>query len=89
MTRTQCIFKPTCLSKVITTTLLPDNMVVDLSGRDVVVTSQRHTQITFIVSEVQIGFGTVVANEHFTMSTTQLILVRDIKRGSREVGNEL
>lgn len=58
---------PTRLSKVITPTLLVDHMRVDLAGRDVIVLRQRDSEITFIVSQVEIDFSTVIQNITFSM----------------------
>lgn len=55
------------LSEVISTTLLGDDMVVDLAGGDIVVTAKSNAKIALIVSKIQICFCTVVANEHFTV----------------------
>ena len=56
------------LSKVISTALLGDDMVVDLAGSDIVVTAKSNAEIAFIVSKIQICFCTIIANEHFTVS---------------------
>jgi hypothetical protein len=62
-----------CLSKIISTTFLGNDMVIDLASGDVVVTSKGNAQITFVVAKVQICFRAVVADEHFTVSSIVLI----------------
>ena len=50
----------TCLPKVIAATLLVNDMLVDLAGRDVVIPSECHSEVAFIIPEIQIGLTPVV-----------------------------
>lgn len=50
----------TCLPKVIAATLLVNDMLVDLASRDVVILSEGHSKVAFVIPEIQIGFTPVV-----------------------------
>jgi hypothetical protein len=62
-----------CASEVIATSLLLDNMLVDLAGCDVVLASERNVEITLVVSEVEVYFSAIVKDEHFTVPV-QIVL---------------
>lgn len=50
----------TCLPKVIAATLLINDMLVDLASRDVVILSEGHSKVAFVIPEIQIGLTPVV-----------------------------
>jgi hypothetical protein len=50
-------------SQVVTSTLLLDDVLVDLSGGDVVLAGESDVQVTFIVTQIQIDLATVVEDK--------------------------
>lgn len=61
-----------CVTKVVASSLLLDDMLVDLACRDVVVSSQGDVQVSLVVAQVQVDFTTIVKNEAFAMSVMSL-----------------
>lgn len=61
-----------CVTKVVASSLLLDDMLVDFACRDVVVSSQGDVQVSLVVAQVQVDFTTIVKNEAFTMSVVML-----------------
>ena len=54
-------------AEVLTAAFLRDDVGVDASRRDVVRLRQGAIEKTFVVSEIEIGFGTVIGDEHLTV----------------------
>ncbi len=50
-------------SEVVAATLLLDNVLVNLSGGDVVLAGKGDVQVTLVVSEIKIDFSAVVEDE--------------------------
>jgi len=67
-------------SKVVATSFTIDDILVDLAGRDVVVSSQSHVKEPLIVAEVKIHLSTVVQDKHFPCMTSQHLHVYKIKK---------
>lgn len=60
-------------TKVIAAPLLLNDMLVDLAGCDVILTSESNVQVALVVSEVEINFSTVIENKDFTMPVNNLL----------------
>lgn len=43
-------------------------MLVDLSGGDVVIASERDVEVSFVVSKIQIHLSTIVEDKHLSVS---------------------
>src|SRR5207237_5743521 len=54
-------------AKVVAPPLLLNDGVVDLTGSAVIKTAGGVLNEPLVMAQVQIGFGTIVRNEHFTM----------------------
>src|SRR6185369_650824 len=54
-------------AQVVAAALLADDAFVDLSGREVVALAHLHVDETFVVPEVEVGFGAVLGDEHLAM----------------------
>ena len=55
------------LTEVVTTTLLLDDLSVDLASRDIIVARQRDIQVALIVSQIQVDLATIVQHKHLTV----------------------
>lgn len=55
-------------AEVVTSSLLLNDMLIDLAGRDVVLARERDVQVAFVVAEIEINFAAVVENEDFAVS---------------------
>ena len=55
------------LPKVISTTLALDDVLVDLTGCDVVLAGESDVKISLVVPEVEVDFTAVIEDEAFSM----------------------
>ena len=55
------------MSKVITASFFEDDMLIDLSSRNVVVAGQCDVEVALVVSKIQIDFSTVIEDKAFTV----------------------
>jgi hypothetical protein len=55
------------LAEVVATALLLEHALVDLAGGEVVGAAHARRDESFVVAQVQVGFGAVVGDEHFAM----------------------
>jgi hypothetical protein len=51
------------LSQVISSSLFLDDLLVDLASGNVAVTAQLDTEVSLVVSEIEIGLSSIVKNE--------------------------
>lgn len=57
-------------SKIVTTTLTLDYVLVDLSCRDIVLASKCDVEIALVVAKVEVDFTAIVEDENFTVPMT-------------------
>jgi hypothetical protein len=55
------------LAQVIATALFLEHALVDLAGGEVVGAAHARVDEALVVAEVQVGFGTVIGDEHFAV----------------------
>lgn len=56
-------------------------MLVDLSGRDVVLARERDVEVSFIVSQIQIHLTTIIEDEHLSVSARRLVRATFLQHG--------
>src|SRR5215813_714702 len=54
-------------AKIIATTLAGDHRVVNLASSEAILAAHGSGDVTFIVTEVEVGFGAVIGDEHLAM----------------------
>src|SRR6266540_5446060 len=54
-------------AQIVAAALLADHALVDLAGREVVAPAHLHVDEPFVVTEIEIGFGTVLGDEHLAV----------------------
>ena len=54
-------------SKIVATALSFEDLGIDLTGREVVVSSKVEIEEALVIAEVKINFATIVQNEDFTV----------------------
>ena len=54
-------------AQIVATPLLLDDRIVDTTGSDVRLSGEVFVYKSFIVAQVEIGFGTIVGDEYFAM----------------------
>lgn len=59
-------------AQVVTSPLFLYHMLIDLASRDVIVSSQGNVQVSFVVSEVEVDFTTVVEDKALAVPVKQL-----------------
>ena len=57
-------------SEVVAASFAADDVLVDLAGRDVVVSLQRHVEESLVVAEVKVYLSAIVQHEYLTCVCT-------------------
>jgi len=54
-------------AEIIAATLLSENFLIDATGRNIVLARRRAASETLVVTEVEIGLGTIIGDENLAM----------------------